>query len=58
MKKNGNLCYFFKFNNENSFLRAIKSSKNKNQKKIKKAQNYAKKFSILSHNLNLQKILD
>ena len=58
MKKNGNLCYFFNFNNENSFLKAIKSSKNKNLTKIEKAQKYAEKFSILSHNLNLQKILD
>ena len=57
MKKNGNLCYFFNFNNENSFIKAIKSSKNKNLIKIKDAQKYAKKFSIFSHNLNLNKIL-
>ena len=57
MKKNGNLCYFFEFNNEKSFLKAVKNSKNKNIKMIKDAKKYADKFSILSHNTCLQKIL-
>ena len=57
MKKNGDLCYFFNFNDEKSFLKAVKKSKNKNLKKIKDARKYADKFSILSHNANLRKIL-
>ena len=57
MKKNGNLCYFFDFNNEKSFLKAIINSKNQSTKKIKDAQKYANKFSILSHKTNLLKIL-
>ena len=57
MKKNGNLCYFFDFNDEKSFLRAVKNSKTKNIKKIKDAHLYADKFSILSHKYNLKKIL-
>ena len=57
MKKNGDLCYFFNFNDEKSFLKAVKKSKNKNLKKIKDAKKYADKFSILSHATNLQKIL-
>ncbi len=57
MKKNGNLCYFFNFNNEKSFLQAVKNSKSKNIKKIKEARQYADKFSVLSHKLNLKKIL-
>ena len=56
-KKNGNLCYFFEFNNEKSFLKAVKNSKNKNIKMINDAKKYADKFSILSHNTCLQKIL-
>ena len=57
MKINGDLCYFFSFNNEKSFLKAVKNSKNKNLKKIKDAQKYANQFSILSHTTKLQKIL-
>ena len=57
MKKNGNLCYFFDFNNESSFLRAVRNSRTEDIKKIKNAQQYANKFSILAHNLSLQKIL-
>ena len=57
MKKNGNLCYFFNFNDEKSFLKAVKNSKNKNLKKIKDARKYADKFSILSHTTKLRKIL-
>ena len=57
MKKNGNLCYFFDFNNESSFLRAVRNSRTEDTKKIKNAQQYANKFSILAHNLSLQKIL-
>ena len=38
MKKNGDLCYFFNFNDEKSFLKAVKDSKNKNLKKIKDAK--------------------
>ena len=57
MKKNGDLCYFFEFNNEKSFLKAIKNAKNKNLLKIKNAKKYAKNFTILSHNFNLKKIL-
>ena len=57
MKKNGDLCYFFNLNDEKSFLKAVKNSKNKNLKKIKDAKKYADKFSILSHATNLQKIL-
>ena len=57
MKKNGNLCYFFNLNDEKSFLKKLKNSKNKNLKKIKNARKYADKFSILSHTTNLRKIL-
>ncbi|MDC3207814.1 glycosyltransferase [Candidatus Pelagibacter sp.] len=57
MKKNGDLCYFFNFNNEKSFLKAVKNSKNKNILKINNAQKYSENFSILSHSVNLQKIL-
>ena len=57
MKKNGDLCYFFDLNNEKSFLKAIKNSKNRNILKIKNAQKYSEHFSILSHSVNLQKIL-
>ena len=57
MKKNGNLCYFFNFNNEKSFLQAVKNSKSNNIKKIKQARQYADKFSVLSHKFNLKKIL-
>ena len=39
-------------------FKSNKKFKNKNLTKIEKAQKYAEKFSILSHNLNLQKILD
>lgn len=58
MKHNGNLCYFFKFNNEKSFLNAIKKSKYKNLNKINAAQNYSKQFSINSHCKKLKKILN
>ncbi len=58
MKKNGNLCYFFKFNNEKGFVNAIKNSKIKNIKKIKDAYKYSKKFLISPHYKKLKKILN
>jgi glycosyltransferase involved in cell wall biosynthesis len=58
MKKNGNFCYFFNFNNEKSFLNAIKNSKVKNIKKIKDAHEYSKQFLITLHCKKLKKILN
>lgn len=58
MKKNGNLCNFFKFNNEKSFLQSIKKLKNSNYKKINDAQKYSEKFLILAHYKKLKSILN
>ncbi len=58
MKQKGNLCYFFSFNNEKSFLNAIKKSKYKNLNKLNTAQKYSKQFSIYSHYKKLEKILN
>ena len=58
MKKNGNFCYFFNFNNEKSFVNAIKNSKVKNIKKIKDAHEYSKQFLITLHCKKLKKILN
>ena len=58
MKKNGNFCYFFNFNNEKSFLKTIKDSKVKNLKKIKDAYKYSKQFLIEPHYKKLNEILN
>lgn len=58
MKKNGNFCYFFNFNNQKSFYEALKRSKSQNNKKIRLAYNFASKFLITFHNKNLKKILN
>ena len=57
MKKNGNFCYFYNFNDSKSFLRALKKSKLYDKKKIKQAFNFASKFHISLHLNNLRKIL-
>ena len=57
MKKNGDFCYFYKFNNELEFLNSIKNSEENNSIKTIKALKYAKKFSMFSHFKNLNKIL-
>ena len=58
MKKNGNLCHFFKFNSEKSFMKAIKKSKNSNQKKIKDARKYSENFLIFAHYKKLKNLLN
>ncbi len=57
MKKNGEFCYFFKFDDEIGFLNSIKNSEENNSMKIINAIKYAKKFSMFSHFKNLKKIL-
>ena len=57
MKKNGEFCYFFKFDDEIGFLNCIKNSEENNSMKIINALKYAKKFSMFSHFKNLKKIL-
>jgi len=58
MKKNGNLCCFFDFNNQRSFLNAIKKSKKKDLNRVKNAYKYSKKFMLFPHYQNLIKILN
>ncbi|MDB3888952.1 glycosyltransferase [Candidatus Pelagibacter sp.] len=58
MKKNGNFCYFFNFNNEKSFVNAVKNSRNENTKKIRDAHKYSKQFLITQHYKELKKILN
>jgi glycosyltransferase involved in cell wall biosynthesis len=57
MKKNGNLCFFFKVNNEKSFLNVLKKAKNINQKKIVNAKKFSENFSTYNHYKNLIRIL-
>jgi len=57
MKKNGDLCYFFNFNDSKDFLRAVEKSKKKDAYKINRAYSYSKKFMMLPHYKNLKKIL-
>ena len=57
MKKNGNLCHFFKFNSEKSFIKAIQKSKNSNQKKIIDARKYSENFLIYAHYKKLKNLL-
>ena len=57
MKKNGDFCYFFNFNDEIEFVNSIKNSEEKNAMKILDALRYAKKFSMFSHFQNFKKIL-
>ena len=57
MKKNGDFCYFFKFNDELDFLNSIKNSEKNNSIKTIKALKYAKNFSLFSHFKSLNKIL-
>ena len=58
MKKNGNFCYFFNFNNEKSFINAVKNSRVKNIKKIRDAHKYSKQFLINQHYKKLKEILN
>ena len=46
MKKNGDFCYFFNFNDEIEFVNSIKNSEENNAMKILDALRYAKKFSM------------
>ena len=57
MKKNGDFCYFFNFNDEIEFVNSIKNSEENNAMKILDALRYAKKFSMFSHFQNFKKIL-
>ena len=57
MKKNGDFCYFFNFNNEIEFVNSIKNSEVNNAMKTIEALRYAKRFSMFSHFQNFKKIL-
>jgi len=57
MKKNGNFCYFFNYNNKIEFLNSIKESEKNSFDKKLNALKYSKKFSLFSHYKNLRKIL-
>tara|TARA_B100001540_G_scaffold271396_1_gene255134 strand:- start:779 stop:1912 length:1134 start_codon:yes stop_codon:yes gene_type:complete len=58
MKKNGDFCYFFNFNDELEFLNSIKDSEENNSMKTLNALKYAKKFSMFSHFQSFKKILN
>ena len=58
MKENGDFCFFFKFNNEKSFVKALKKLKNNSSNKLNKAKNYSKKFLVSQHLNNLLRILN
>jgi len=58
MKKNGDFCYFFNFNDELEFLNSIKYSEENNSTKTLKALKYAKRFSMFSHFQSFKKILN
>ena len=58
MKKNGDFCYFFNFNDELEFLNSIKDSEENNSTKTLKALKYAKRFSMFSHFQSFKKILN
>ncbi len=57
MKNHGNICYFFEYNSEVEFFKAIKESEITNEYIILNAMKYSKKFSIFSHYRSFKKIL-
>ena len=57
MKNYGNICYFFEYNSEDEFFKAIKESEKTNEYIILNAMKYSKKFSIFSHYKSFKKIL-
>ena len=57
MKNHGNICYFFEYNSEEGFFKAIKESEKTNKYIILNAMKYSKKFSIFSHYKSFRKIL-
>ena len=57
MKNHGNICYFFEYNSEEGFFKAIKESEKTNKYIILNAMKYSKKFSIFSHYKSFKKIL-
>ena len=57
MKNHGNICYFFEYNSEEGFFKAIKESEKTNKYIILNAMKYSKKFSIFSHYRSFKKIL-
>ena len=57
MKNHGNICYFFEYNSEEGFFKAIKESEKTNKDIILNAMKYSKKFSIFSHYRSFKKIL-
>tara|TARA_B110000971_G_scaffold93343_1_gene96009 strand:- start:2485 stop:3633 length:1149 start_codon:yes stop_codon:yes gene_type:complete len=57
MYNNGDICYFFSYNNELEFLDAIKNSENNFKNKTLEAFQYSKEFTTFSHFKNLKKIL-
>tara|TARA_B100000470_G_C19758476_1_gene377143 strand:+ start:129 stop:926 length:798 start_codon:yes stop_codon:yes gene_type:complete len=57
MKNHGNICYFFEYNSEEGFFKAIKESEKTNKYIILNAMKYSKKFSIFSHYKSFEKIL-
>ena len=57
MKNHGNICYFFEYNSEEEFFKAIKESEKTNEYIILNAMKYSKKFSIFSHYKSFKKIL-
>ena len=57
MKNHGNICYFFEYNSEEGFFKAIKESEKTNEYIILNAMKYSKKFSIFSHYKSFKKIL-
>ena len=57
MKNHGNICYFFEYNSEEEFFKAIKESEKTNEYIILNAMKYSKKFSIFSHYRSFKKIL-
>ena len=58
MKNNGDIGYFFNYNNESEFLEAIKNSEKNYKDKTLDALKYSKEFTIFSHYNNLEKILN
>ena len=58
MKKNGDFCYFFNYNNEIEFINSIKNSEENNSMKKLEALKYAKRFSMFSHFQNFKVIFE
>ena len=57
MQNNGDIGYFFSYNNELEFLDAINKSEKNFKDKSLRALKYSKKFTTFSHFKNLKKIL-